>query len=83
MVANVDAQPYPQAVDVPDRLVRQVSQLVRWQDCVLTLADMGIERFVEVGPGKVLLGLVRRIVSGASLGNVEDPASLEALAGET
>jgi [acyl-carrier-protein] S-malonyltransferase len=83
VVANVDAQPYQEAADLPNRLVRQVSQLVRWQDCVLTLSGMGIERFVEVGPGKVLLGLVRRIVSGASLGNVEDPASLEQLAGET
>jgi [acyl-carrier-protein] S-malonyltransferase len=81
IVANVDARPYGEATEIPNRLVRQVSQLVRWQESVHTLASMGVDRFVEVGPGKVLLGLVRRILPEVELGNVEDPADVETLAG--
>jgi [acyl-carrier-protein] S-malonyltransferase len=81
VVANVDARPYAEAAEIPSRLVRQVSQLVRWQECVQTLAGMGVERFVEVGPGRVLLGLVRRILPEAELANVENPADVEQLAG--
>ena len=80
VVANVDGQPYPNGAGIPDRLIRQVSQPVRWQDCVKALEKMGVDRFVEVGPGKVLAGLIRRILPEARVANVEDPAGLEALA---
>lgn len=82
VVANVDARAYRVADDIPDGLVRQMSHPVRWQDCVKALGEMGAKRYVEVGPGKVLTGLVRRIARDAEVANVEDPASLEALAGD-
>ncbi len=81
VVANVDAAVYRTAADIPDRLVRQVSSPVRWQDCVRALAGLGAQRFVELGPGKVLSGLVRRIDRGLSVANVEDPDTLAAVAG--
>lgn len=80
VVANVDAQIYGRGAEVPPRLVEQVSRPVRWQDCVRTLTAEGVELFVEVGPGKVLSGLVRRIAPDAAVANVEDPATLEAAA---
>lgn len=78
VVANVDARPNREAGRVRDLLVRQVSSPVRWQECVKTLAEAEVDTFVEVGPGKVLSGLVKRIAPGAAVFNVEDPASLEA-----
>ena len=81
VVANVDTQTYQTAGELPDRLVRQVSQPVQWRQSVLALGEMGIDHFVEVGPSRVLLGLIRRILPGAALDNVEDPASVDKLAG--
>ncbi len=81
VVANVDAQPYRSADEVVPRLVAQVSSRVRWQECVRALRALGVERFVEVGPGKVLSGLVRRIDRGAAVANVENPETLKAFLG--
>jgi [acyl-carrier-protein] S-malonyltransferase len=78
VVANVDAQPHGSAESVRERLTQQVSRPVRWQACVKALAALGTEVFVEVGPGKVLSGLVRRILPAATVANVEDPTSLAA-----
>ncbi len=78
VVANVDAEPYRSPEEVAPRLVAQVSQRVRWQECVRALRAMGVERFVEVGPGKVLSGLMRRIDRKAQVARVEDPDTLAA-----
>jgi [acyl-carrier-protein] S-malonyltransferase len=64
VLANVTAEPYPGAEAVRDLLVRQVTAPVRWQDCVVTLERLGCNLALEVGPGTVLSGLVRRITSG-------------------
>ena len=60
-----------------EALVRQVTGTVRWVDCVQALAAAGTEVFVEVGPGKVLTGLMKQIDPARKALNVEDPASLE------
>ncbi|MFU8855618.1 MAG: ACP S-malonyltransferase [Deferrisomatales bacterium] len=78
VVANVDALPHGDPAQVRSRLVQQVSRPVRWQDCVRALAAAGASRFVEVGPNKVLAGLMRRIVPEAGVAGVEDPKGLEA-----
>ncbi|MBI3931938.1 MAG: ACP S-malonyltransferase [Acidobacteria bacterium] len=77
MVRNVDASPVRSAPDCRDGLVRQVSSAVRWQQVVEVLAREGVDTFVEVGPGSVLSGLVKRIAKGVRLLNVEDAASLD------
>jgi [acyl-carrier-protein] S-malonyltransferase len=61
-----------------DALIRQVTGAVRWVDCMHALIAEGAGVFVEVGPGKVLCGLLRQIDAGQKSLNVEDPASLEA-----
>jgi [acyl-carrier-protein] S-malonyltransferase len=63
---------------VSDALVRQVTSPVRWEEVVVRLTKEGVDTFVEVGPGKVLSGLIRRIAPDARVLNVEDRASLQA-----
>ena len=77
-VANVTAQPIGAADEIADLLVRQLVEPVRWAESVIRMADMGAEHFVEVGPGKVLQGLIRRILPGTGVSGVSDPESLEA-----
>jgi len=82
VVRNVDGGVTRTAADVKPFLLRQVASPVRWTDCVTRLAAEGATAFVEVGPGRVLSGLVKRIVEGAPALAVDDPGSLEkALAG--
>jgi [acyl-carrier-protein] S-malonyltransferase len=58
--SNVDAQPHQAAADFPDLLVRQVLAPVLWEDCVRGLMAAGVDKFYEIGPGKVLKGLMKR-----------------------
>jgi [acyl-carrier-protein] S-malonyltransferase len=77
VVNNVDAAVVRGGAAARDGLVRQVSGAVRWQESVERLHREGVATFVEVGPGSVLSGLVRKILKGARVFNVEDPESLE------
>jgi len=77
-VTNVDAAPVRRAAEVADALVRQVVAPIRWVEGVERLLREGVDTFVEVGPGKVLTGLIRRIAPAARTLPVEDLAGLEA-----
>ena len=66
-----------QADAARDALIRQVTGTVRWVDCVHALVGAGAQVFVEVGPGKVLTGLMKQIDPAQKALNVEDAASLE------
>ena len=81
VVANVDASPKTTAADAIDALVRQVSSPVRWEDVVRRLISEGVTSFVELGPGNVLAGLVKKIDRNVSVASVEDPAGWELAAG--
>jgi [acyl-carrier-protein] S-malonyltransferase len=76
LVTNVDAQVIRSGPDARQSLVRQVSAPVRWLESVQLLIREGVGRFVEVGPGKVLCGLVRQIERDASCLNASDAESL-------
>lgn len=81
LVNNVDAQVVRSAADVRDGLKRQVTAPVRWEESIRVLRSEGVEVFVEVGPGKVLSGLLKQIDRQAECLRVEDVASFnEALA---
>ncbi|WP_242345544.1 ACP S-malonyltransferase [Anaeromyxobacter terrae] len=77
VVTNVEAKPNAEAARVVPLLVEQVTAPVRWIECVEELARQGVTRIVEVGPGKVLSGLAKRIDKSLEVWNVEDGASLE------
>ena len=82
VVANVDAQPRRDAASAIDALVAQVSGAVRWEDVIGYLVSSGVRAYVEVGPGTVLAGLVRKIDREAqvvSFGAPEQLAAVEAL----
>lgn len=81
VVANVDAEPKRDAASAIDALIRQVSSPVRWEDVVRRLASEGVRAYVEVGPGSVLTGLVRKIDRAARVASVEDEAGLAAVEG--
>jgi [acyl-carrier-protein] S-malonyltransferase len=77
VAANVTGGLVTTVAAARDALTRQVTGAVRWVDCVRALADGGADVFVEVGPGKVLCGLLKQIDPGLKAVNVEDAASLE------
>jgi [acyl-carrier-protein] S-malonyltransferase len=78
LVNNAEAKALRSAVEVQASLVRQLPSPVLWEDSIKAMSAMGITTFVEVGPGTVLSGLIKRIVPGAVTLNVHDPKSLDA-----
>jgi [acyl-carrier-protein] S-malonyltransferase len=77
VAANVSGSLVSTADAARDALVRQVTSAVRWMDCEQTLLAAGAELFIEVGPGKVLCGLLKQFDPELKSLNVEDAASLE------
>lgn len=82
LVSNVDASPIGTSTAVRNALLRQVASPVRWVESVQRMISMGVKRFVEVGPGNVLTGLIKRIDPSVQLTNVSDVPSLESFLGE-
>ena len=80
VVANVTADPTRDPDDIQRNLVRQVTGSVRWRECVENMSAAGVTTFVELGAGKVLSGLVRRISPEAQTFNAGKPEDFEALA---
>jgi [acyl-carrier-protein] S-malonyltransferase len=79
VISNVEAQPNRDGQRVKALLVTQVCAPVRWEESVVAMAGLGVTRFIEIGPGKVLSGLAKRIVKDTEVGNCENLASLNAL----
>ncbi|MBI5471502.1 MAG: ACP S-malonyltransferase [Ignavibacteriae bacterium] len=75
--ANVTAEPVTRAADIRDLLFRQLTNPVRWEESVIHMVRDGAETFVEVGPGKVLQGLVKRIASNASASGFDKFSDLQ------
>jgi [acyl-carrier-protein] S-malonyltransferase len=81
VVANVTASPLSEPGDIVKSLVAQVTGTVRWRECVAYMASQGVTKFYEVGAGKVLAGLNKRIAEGAtttSIGTPDDVAAFKA-----
>ncbi len=82
VLANVDALPYNGAAEIADKLLRQLVSPVRWQQSMEYMLAQGIERFHEIGPGRVLRGLARRINRKAEVTCINSREALEKLAAE-
>lgn len=78
LVTNVDADTITKGEEARDALVRQVTMPVRWEESVRVLIEEGVNTFVEVGPGRVLTGLLRQIERSVAALNIEDEKSLAA-----
>jgi [acyl-carrier-protein] S-malonyltransferase len=79
VVSNVEARAYADPTRVRELLVQQVCAAVRWDESVQVMQKSGVERFVEIGPGKVLSGLVKRIARGCEVEQVDSPSGLAKL----
>ncbi|MBI5250209.1 MAG: ACP S-malonyltransferase [Desulfomonile tiedjei] len=80
VIANVNAKPYPDSAHgVKQRLTAQLVSPVLWEDCVRTMRANGVELFLEVGPGKVLTGLMKRIERTVSAASIADLAGISSL----
>ena len=79
LIANVTASKTTNAAQIPDLLVQQVTGAVRWRETVLAMAAMGVTSQIELGAGKVLSGLVRRIAPDMTARNAGTPEEIEAL----
>ena len=81
VIANVDVSYYNDAEGIRNGLVEQLVKPLRWQKCMEKLLNEGVENFYEIGPGRVLTGLMRRINRKTRVNNVSDLKSLNALIG--
>jgi [acyl-carrier-protein] S-malonyltransferase len=84
VVANVLARPISDPAEIVKRLIEQVTATVRWRECVSFMARQGVDRFYEVGAGKVLTGLLKRIAedaTGAAIGSPDDIIAFKAARG--
>ncbi|MFB3813576.1 MAG: ACP S-malonyltransferase [Terriglobales bacterium] len=79
VIKNIDALPVTTGEGARDALIRQVTGAVRWERSMRTLIESGVDMFVEVGPGKVLSGLMRQIDRSKTALNAEDQASVNKL----
>ena len=79
VVSNVEATANSDKGRVRDLLVSQVCAPVLWEQSVIAMATLGVTKFIEIGPGKVLSGLVKRITKEVTIANVEDVATLKLL----
>ncbi len=78
LIANVLAAPISDPADIKRRLVEQVTGTVRWRECVIAMNERGVTDFFEIGSGKVLAGLVKRIVPTANATSIGTPQDLDA-----
>jgi [acyl-carrier-protein] S-malonyltransferase len=80
-IANINAEYYKSASQIREGLTKQLTQAILWQKCIERLLADGVETFYEIGPGKVLTGLMRRINRKANIINVSSADSLKAMTG--
>ena len=79
VMANVTAAPAENPDDIRSLLVEQVTSIVRWRECVLAMRDAGVDTLIELGAGKVLSGLTKRIDRDLTSLNAETPNDIEAV----
>ena len=79
VISNADAAPYPSKDEIKHLLVKQVDHPVRWDESMREVAKRKIAAVIEIGPGKVLTGLMRRITKEVKTANLENPGDLQGL----
>ena len=79
LIANVSAKRETDPGRISELLIQQVTATVRWRECVAAMLDMGVDSFIELGAGKVLTGLIKRIAPDASGRAAGTPAEIEAI----
>ncbi len=80
LIANLSARPETDPAEIKTLLTQQVMKMVRWKESIDTMVELGVTRFVEIGHGKVLTGLVKRITKEAECINISSPDDIDAFA---
>ena len=78
-IANINAEYYPTSEKIKEGLVKQLTHPILWQKCMERLLGDGVETFYEIGPGRVLTGLMRRIGRKANVHNLSSPRAIREL----
>ncbi|OLS42072.1 ACP S-malonyltransferase [Bacillus sp. MRMR6] len=79
VIANVSAEPMSEALEIKENLIEQLYSPVLWEDSVLKMIDLGVDTFIEIGPGKVLAGLVKKVNRTVRTYSVSDEHSCQAV----
>jgi [acyl-carrier-protein] S-malonyltransferase len=79
VVANCDARPLTTAEELKEELQQQLCTSVKWAQTVAYMTDEGVTKFIEIGPGRILTGMVKRISQEAETVNISDLASIQGL----
>jgi [acyl-carrier-protein] S-malonyltransferase len=79
VIANVSAEPMSEALEIKEKLIEQLYSPVLWEDSVLKMIDLGVDTFIEIGPGKVLSGLVKKVNRTVKTYSVSDGESCQAV----
>jgi [acyl-carrier-protein] S-malonyltransferase len=79
VIANVSAEPVEAASEIKEKLIEQLYSPVLWEDSVQKMIDLGVDTFIEIGPGKVLSGLIKKINRSVKTYNVSDEASIQSV----
>ena len=83
IVANITAEPMTSALEIKEELLRQLYHGVQWQRSIEYVIGAGVTSFIEIGPGQVLSGLIRRINSNVETANIGDSAAIKKFTGGT
>jgi [acyl-carrier-protein] S-malonyltransferase len=79
LISNVTAREISNVVELKDLLIEQIENRVRWRESVINMIDNGINHFIEIGPGKVLSGLVKRINKEVKINTINNQGDIESL----
>jgi len=82
IVSNVTAKPLKSSIDIKRLLVEQIEKPVRWRESIQNIINLGTNEFIEIGPGKVLSGLIKRIDRNIKLNQVNNLEDLNTLAND-
>ena len=79
LISNVTAEPISNSEDLKSLLIKQIENRVRWRESVLNMINNGVDNFIEIGPGKVLSGLVKRINREVKINTINSQEDIENL----
>jgi len=79
LISNVTAEEIPNTKDLKYLLIKQIEKRVRWRESILNMINKGVNQFIEIGPGKVLSGLVKRINKDVKISSINSQSDIESL----
>ena len=77
LISNITADEIFNAAELKDLLIKQIENRVRWRESVINMVNKGVSQFIEIGPGKVLSGLVKRINNGVKVSSINSKEDIK------